>query len=101
MCSITNFVFPFTNDCTSFSESVKIAKFADDTTIIVDLISNNDESVYIEVICDLTTWFDNNNLLLNPTKTKEMIIDFHKNKVNNGPVTINDVDIDIIEPFKF
>ena len=30
-----------------------------------------------------------------------MIIDFRKNKVNNGPVTINDVDIDIIDSFKF
>ena len=90
----------FTNDCISSSESVKIAKFADDTTL-VGLISNNDETVYRQEICNLTTWCDNNNLLLNPTKTKEMIIDFRKNKVNNGPVTINDVDIDIIDSFKF
>ena len=30
-----------------------------------------------------------------------MIIDFHRNKGNNGPITLNDLNIEIFESFKF
>ena len=64
-------------------------------------LSNNDKSVYRKEVGNLTTWWDNNILLLNPTKTKKMIIDFRKSKVNDGPVTIDNVDIDIFDYFNF
>ena len=35
----------YTSDCTSNCDSVKLTKFADDTTL-VSLISNNDKSTY-------------------------------------------------------
>ena len=44
-------------------------KYADDT-VIVGLISNNDESEYNEHISEVVQWCKAHNLLLNATKTK-------------------------------
>ena len=54
-----------------------IIKFADDTTV-VGLITDNDETAYREEVRDLAGWCKNNNLSLNVTKTKEMIVDYRK-----------------------
>ena len=40
------------------------------------LITDNDETVYREEVRDLAGWCQNNNLSLNITKTKEMIVDY-------------------------
>ena len=90
----------FTNDCKSMNNTIKIVKFADDT-IISGLISNNDESVYRQEIERLVNWCDNNNLTLNPSKTKEMIIDFRQNKPPINPVLIDNVQIEVVNKFKF
>ncbi|XP_056610032.1 uncharacterized protein LOC130427021 [Triplophysa dalaica] len=64
-------------------------KFADDTTVI-GLISNNDETAYREEVRHLATWCSNNNLLLNTSKTKEIIVDFRKAKGGtHDPIHIN------------
>ncbi|KAK0138741.1 hypothetical protein N1851_024706 [Merluccius polli] len=49
-------------------------KFADDTTVI-GLIKNNDESAYREEVDRLAVWCEDNNLLLNTSKTKELIVE--------------------------
>ncbi|KAI3358706.1 hypothetical protein L3Q82_015114 [Scortum barcoo] len=51
--------------------------FADDTTI-VGLISDNDETHYREEIQHLTQWCSNNKLVLNASKTKEVIVDYRR-----------------------
>ena len=89
----------FTNDCKPSSDSVKMTKFADDTTL-VGLIKNENEDEYRQEIYGLTTWCDNNNQLLNQQKTKEMIIDFRKNQTSKNPVFINNTEIEIVDSFK-
>ncbi|KAF7640927.1 hypothetical protein LDENG_00005030 [Lucifuga dentata] len=69
----------FTHDCTPSHNSNTLIKFADDTTI-VGLITNNNETAYREEVQTLTTWCKDNDLILNTKKTKEIIIDFRKNK---------------------
>ena len=54
-----------------------IIKFAGDTTV-VGLITKNDETAYREELRDLGVWCQENNLTLNVTKTKEMIVDFSR-----------------------
>ncbi len=61
-CIISPLLFAlYTNDCTSKDLSVKLLKFADDTTVI-GLIKDGDESAYrqeveqLAVWCTLTTW---------------------------------------------
>ncbi|KAI4903706.1 hypothetical protein NFI96_004082 [Prochilodus magdalenae] len=67
----------YTHDCTTTHSSNTIIKFADDTTIIGN-ITNDDEGPYREEVKLLTEWCAANNLSLNVSKTKELIIDFRK-----------------------
>lgn len=67
----------FTHDCTPIHVSNSIIKFADDTTI-VGLISDNEETAYRLEVDHLAEWCRDNNLVLNTSKTKEMVIDFRR-----------------------
>ncbi|KAK1799326.1 hypothetical protein P4O66_007575, partial [Electrophorus voltai] len=64
----------YTYDCVATSSSTIIVKFADDTAVM-GLISDNDERAYLEEIKHLENWCQGNNLLLNVSKTKELIVD--------------------------
>ncbi|KAI3370599.1 hypothetical protein L3Q82_007167 [Scortum barcoo] len=66
-------------DCSAIHSTNTIVKFADDTTI-VGLISDNDETHYREEIQHLTQWCSNNNLVLNTSKTKEVIVDYRRSR---------------------
>ena len=68
------------------NKSCKIIKFADDT-IILGLISDNDETEYKNVTDFVTNWCDNNYLELNVSKTIEMVFDFRKTQNVKSPVT--------------
>ncbi|KAI5103635.1 up-regulator of cell proliferation isoform X2 [Silurus meridionalis] len=65
----------YTYDCVATSNSTTIIKFADDT-VVVGRISNNDETAYLQEVKNLERWCQVNNLLLNVSKTKELIVDF-------------------------
>ena len=52
-------------------------QFADDTTVI-GLISDGEGSTYRSEVEQLVQWCEDNNLILNTTKTKELIIDYRK-----------------------
>ncbi|KAL0174662.1 hypothetical protein M9458_030630, partial [Cirrhinus mrigala] len=77
-----------THDCTAKFSSNHIIKFADDTTV-VGLISNNDETHYREEVAQLVEWCGANNLSLNVSKTKEVVMDFRRNSVDHPPLTID------------
>ncbi len=68
----------YTNDCTSKDPSIKLLKFAGDTTLI-GLIQDSDESAYRQEVKELVVWCSLNNLELNTLKTMEMIVDFRRN----------------------
>ncbi|KAI4886572.1 hypothetical protein NFI96_000182 [Prochilodus magdalenae] len=77
----------YTHDCTTTYSSNTIIKFADDTTIIGN-ITNDDEGPYREEVKLLTEWCAANNLSLNVSKTKELIIDFRKGGRTHTPLNI-------------
>ncbi len=78
-CVLSPLLFSlYTNDCTSKDPSVKLLKFADDTTVI-GLIKDGDESSYRQEVEQLAVWCSLNNLELNTLKTVEMIVDFRRN----------------------
>ena len=67
-------------------DSNTIITFSDDTTV-VGLITDNDETAYREEVRDLSVWCQDNNLSLNVSKTKELIVDYRKGGANiNGAV---------------
>ncbi len=57
--------------------STSIVKITDDT-VVLGLISNNDETAYLDEVERLTSWCQDNCLSLNVSKTKELIVDFRK-----------------------
>ncbi len=67
----------YTNGCAFKDPSVKLLKFADDTTLI-GIIQDGDESAYRQEVKELAVWCSLNNLELNPLKTVEMIVDFKR-----------------------
>ncbi len=67
----------YTHDCVSSHISTSIIKFADDT-VVLGLISNNDETAYLDEVERLTSWCQDNRLSLNVSKIKELIVDFRK-----------------------
>lgn len=54
----------YTYDCVATTSSTTIIMFADDT-IVVGLISDNNETAYLKEVRNLETWCQRNNLLLN------------------------------------
>ena len=90
----------FTLDCTARQDSNTIIKFADDTTV-VGLITGNDETAYREEeVRDLTVWCKDNNLSLNLIKTKEIIVDYRKRRVEHAPILIDRAVMEQVESFK-
>ncbi len=85
-CVLSPLLFSlYTNDCTSKDPSVKLLKFADDTTLI-GLIQDGDESAYRQEVKELAVWCSLNNLELNTLKIMEMIVDFRRMKPPCSPL---------------
>ncbi|MCI4389835.1 hypothetical protein PGIGA_G00103570 [Pangasianodon gigas] len=101
-CVLSPFLYSlFTHDCKPVYGSNSIIKFADDTTVI-GLISDNDESDYRAEVEHLAAWCADNNLLLNTSKTKELIVDFRKEKsMPHDPIHINGMAVERVSSFKF
>ncbi len=92
----------YTNDCTSKDSSVKLLKFADDTTLI-SLIQDGDESAYRQEVKELTVWCSLKNLEPNTLKTVEMIVDFRRNPpaLPPPPLTIMNSTVTAVASFRF
>ncbi|KAK1787224.1 hypothetical protein P4O66_002702 [Electrophorus voltai] len=90
-----------TYDCTATSSSTIIVKFADDT-VIMGLISDNNERAYLKEIKHLENWCQENNLLLNISKTKELIVDCSKKQERHyQPVRISGTTVERVDSFRF
>eukprot|EP00745_Piridium_sociabile_P031051 TRINITY_DN5146_c0_g1_i3.p1 TRINITY_DN5146_c0_g1~~TRINITY_DN5146_c0_g1_i3.p1 ORF type:complete len:151 (+),score=30.22 TRINITY_DN5146_c0_g1_i3:38-490(+) len=75
-----------------------MVKFADETTL--EGLITTDESNYRDEVLRLVKWCDHNNLELNVSKTKEMILDFRKTKADTIPLLIKDKQVDVVSEFK-
>ncbi|KAL0150724.1 hypothetical protein M9458_053947 [Cirrhinus mrigala] len=93
-CVLSPLLFSlYTNDCASKDPSVKLLKFADDTTVI-GLIQDGDESAYRQEVKELT-------VCLTRSKTVEMTVDFRRNPPALPPLTIMDSTVKTVETFRF
>ncbi|KAK3550880.1 hypothetical protein QTP70_007508 [Hemibagrus guttatus] len=91
----------YTYDCVATTNSTTIIKFADDT-VVVGLISDNSETAYLEEIRNLENWCQRNNLLLNVSKTKELIVDFRtKQERNYQTPVINESPVERVDIFRY
>ena len=100
-CVLSPLLFSlYTNNCTSSHPSVKLLKFADDTTLI-GLISNGDEAAYRDEVESLASWCSQNYLELNALKTVEMVADFRRSPAQTAPLTMCDSPVTTVESFRF
>ncbi len=100
-CVLSPLLFSlYTNDCTSKDPSIKLLKFADETTLI-GLIQDSDESAYRQEVKELAVWCNLNNLALKTLKTVEMTVDFRRNPPALPPLTIMNSPVTAVESFRF
>lgn len=77
-----------------------VDKYADDAAI-VGLVSNKDESHYRNTVSDFVAVCHSDDLEVNVTKTKEMIVDFRRNQEPHKPVEINGNDVIIVSQYDY
>ena len=100
-CVLSPLLFTlYTYDCSPTHLSNTIIKFADDTTV-VGLISGGDESDYRDEVNRLTAWCSANNLPLNTTKTKEIILDFRKGRADPATLYIHGDCVERVSSIRF
>ncbi len=93
--------FLYTHDCVSSHSSTSIVKFAYDT-VVLGLISNNDETAYLDEVERLTSWCQDNCLSLNVSKTKELFVDFRKRQQRPySPLMISGTPVERVSSFKY
>lgn len=73
-------------DCTAMFSSKILVKFTNNT-VVVSLMTNNEERAYLQDVENLIAWYQANNLSLNTTKTKEMVVDFSKKQARNCTIS--------------
>ena len=100
MCSYSRLYSLFTHDCVAKHNSNTIIKFADDTTV-VGLITDNNETAFKEEVRELAVWCQDNNLSLNVSKTKELIVDYRKRRAKQAPINNVRAVVEWVERFKF
>ena len=75
-------------------QSVLVTKFSDYT------IENADETAYRDEVQRIVGWCADNNLELNVSKIKEMIVDFRR-KTSPIRLSLNEVEVEQVESFRF
>ena len=76
-------------------------KYADDTAIIGLVNKDADEIHYRRAVEDFVARCDQEGLILNVKKTKEMVIDFQKKQSDKTPLTIKGETIEQCEQYKY
>ena len=79
--------------------NIDIYKYVDDTTLSESFSRNENSQMQLSV-SNLQQWSTTNNMMINPTKTKEMIIYFGKDKLNVPAITIDGNEIERVEEVK-
>ncbi|TWW53744.1 putative RNA-directed DNA polymerase from transposon BS [Takifugu flavidus] len=90
----------YTSDFCDNSEMCHIQKFADDTAI-VGCIRDDEEEEYRCLVRDFVAWCHNNGLQLNTSKTKELVIDFGRDRPRPRPVQIGTEEVEGVQTYKY
>ena len=90
----------YTSDCRATHNNCFIDKYADGT-VLTGLILNDSCINYTQEVMSFVDWCDSNHLVLNVTKTKEMVIDFRKQTKVPDLIVIKENDVERVETFKY
>nr|XP_054590297.1 uncharacterized protein LOC129154572 [Nothobranchius furzeri] len=90
----------YTSDFQYKSETCHLQKHSDDSAV-VGCIRDGQEAEYRELVERFVAWCGNNHLTLNVNKTKEMILDFRRNRVESNTVSIMGEEVEVVEEYKY
>ena len=101
-CVLSPVLFTLYTNCHRGKEPYTFnSKYADDAAL-VGLISNNDESHYKEAVSVFAEVCRADELDLNVSKTKELIVDFRKAEIPpHEPLTINGSEVEIVSQYPY
>ncbi|KAI4903881.1 hypothetical protein NFI96_022136, partial [Prochilodus magdalenae] len=69
---------------------------------LTGLITDGDETAYRDKVSALSEWCYHNNLSLNISKTKEMIVDYRKlQRGGHSPLYINEAEVERVSSVRF
>lgn len=88
----------YTDNFIANNPSIKLLKFADNTTV-VGLIFDNNESIYRSKVACMSLWCSANILDLNTLKKVDMRIDFCKMQLAHSLLEINGTAVKMVELF--
>ncbi|KAI3353870.1 hypothetical protein L3Q82_005077 [Scortum barcoo] len=101
LCSLRS-CSPCTRPTFSTNQSFcHVQKFAGTTQPSWASIRSGQEDEYRELIKDFVTWCDSNHLLLNTTKTREMVVDFRRPRPHPEPVIIKGDCVEVVHTYKY
>ena len=78
---------------------IQVFKYADDTAIVGLLNHLKPDNFYFDAIKDCVSWCKSNNLILNTSKTKEMVFDFSKSHDVTSSIFIDGLEIECLVDF--
>ena len=90
----------YTNACNLNLIDVFNVKYADDT-VIVGLITNDDETKYRQCVDEFVNWCHASFLQLNTKKTKVIIFDFRAKGGTHQQTLVNGDPIEIVDEYKY
>ncbi|KAL0187591.1 hypothetical protein M9458_014690, partial [Cirrhinus mrigala] len=90
----------YTTDFNCRIETCHFQKFSDDSAV-VGCITRGDEREYRAVVDNFVTWSESNHLLLNVTKTRELVVDLRRTKAPVTPTSIKGVSVEVVEEYKY
>lgn len=88
----------YTNSFCATQPGCHIVKYADDT-VVLGKISKNNEDSYRKETYHVISWCQDNFLVLNVSKTKEMVIDFRQQATCRYPVFVNSEAVEIVDRY--
>ena len=89
----------YTHDCASTQGNTIVIKYADDTTLLG--LKRGEESGYRSVIEDILVYGEDNDLILNAAKTRELIADFRRSPAPLPPLTIQGTEVERADSHRF
>jgi len=90
----------YTSDFRYNSESCHIQKYSDDTAVVA-YVCGGQEKEYRDLVESFNGWTQKNCLLLNTTKTKELVVDFRRSKTPYQSVCIDGEEIETVQTCKY
>ncbi|KAK0133617.1 hypothetical protein N1851_030848 [Merluccius polli] len=70
-------------------------------TAIVGCVEGGREAEYRDLVDRFVKWCGENHLQLNVAKTKEMVVDFRRNKPLPSPVCIGGTDVEMVPAYRY